>query len=185
MVFISGVHGSGKTFFCEMAKHETGLETFSASKLIEQYKHSEFEKDKLIPDIDDNQHCLLSAANMLKASGQNFLLDGHLCLLDALGNVTRIPQTIFQTLNPEAIVLLMEKPEIIATRRIERDGVEVSLQTIEYFQQEEYSYAKEISSLINAKLFISNGSNMLQYLRSTPILFRCWKSMDLSMPGQT
>ena len=157
MVFISGVHGSGKTFFCEMAKHETGLETFSASKLIEQYKHSEFAKDKLIPDIDDNQHCLLSAANMLKASGQNFLLDGHLCLLDALGNVTRI----FQTLNPKAIVLLMEKPEIIAARRIERDGVEVSLQTIEYFQQEEYSYAKEISSLINAKLFISNGSNDL------------------------
>lgn len=161
MVFISGVHGVGKTFFCKMVQNATGLKSFSASKLIEQYKHSEFAKDKLIPDIDDNQHYLLSAVNMLKASGQSFLLDGHLCLLDALGNVTRIPQTTFQTLNPEAIVLLMEKPEIIASRRRERDGVEVSLQTIEYFQQEECSYAKEISSLINAKLFISKGSNDL------------------------
>ena len=161
MVFISGVRGVGKTFFCEMAKNATGLETFSASKLIAQYKHFEFAKDKLIPDIDDNQHYLLSAVNMLKASGQNFLLDGHLCLFDSFGNVTRISPTTFQTLNPEAIVLLIEKPEIIAARRRERDGVEVALQTIECFQQEECSYAKEISSLVNAKLFISKGSNDL------------------------
>lgn len=55
MIFISGVHGVGKSYFCDMVKTETGIESYSASTLITRKKHSGFAKDKLIPDIDDNQ----------------------------------------------------------------------------------------------------------------------------------
>lgn len=161
MIFISGVHGVGKSYFCDMVKAETGIESYSASALITQKKHSGFAKDKLIPDIDDNQQYLLQAVNELKASEQNFILDGHFCLLNATGEITRISYDTFTSLRPEAIILLMEKSEIIAARRKDRDGVETSVQSIEKFQQEECAYAKEVAADIGAKLFVSGGAGNL------------------------
>lgn len=55
MIFVSGVHGVGKSYFCNLVKESTGIETYSASTLIAAKKQSEFSKHKLIPDIDDNQ----------------------------------------------------------------------------------------------------------------------------------
>lgn len=161
MIFISGVHGVGKSYFCDMVKTETGIESYSASTLITQKKHSGFSKDKLIPDIDDNQQYLLQAVSELRDSGENFILDGHFCLLNASGEITRIPYDTFTTLKPEAIILLMERSEVIAARRKKRDGIEASVQDIEDFQQEECAYAKEVASDIGARLFISGGSGDL------------------------
>ena len=161
MIFISGVHGVGKSYFCDMVKAATGIESYSASTLITQKKHSGFAKDKLIPDIDDNQQYLLQAVNELKGSGQNFILDGHFCLLNATGDITRIPYDTFTSLKPDAIILLTEKSEVIAARRRERDGIGASIQEIEAFQQEECAYAKEVAADISARLFVSGGAGDL------------------------
>jgi len=76
MIFISGVHGVGKSYFCNKVKEELGINTFSASKLISEHKHAEFSRDKLIPDIDHNQQYLLMAIRDLNAVGSDYLLDG-------------------------------------------------------------------------------------------------------------
>lgn len=161
MIFISGVHGVGKSYFCDMVKSETGIESYSASTLITLKKHSGFSKDKLIPDIDDNQQYLLQAVSELRDSGENFILDGHFCLLNATGDITRIPYDTFTSLKPDAIILLTEKSEVIAARRKERDGIEASVQEIEAFQQEECAYAKEVAADIDAILFVSGGAGDL------------------------
>lgn len=161
MIFISGVHGVGKSYFCDMVKNATGIESYSASTLISQKKHSGFSKDKLIPDIDDNQQYLLQATNELKASEDNFILDGHFCLLNASGEITRIPNDTFTTLKPEAIILLMEKPKVISHRRKERDGIDATPESIDAFQTEEQKYAEEVAAQIGAKLFVSVGSEDL------------------------
>ena len=79
MILISGIHGSGKTYFCERVKEATGFSTYSASSLISERKKSGFSPGKLIPDIDDNQSYLFSAVDDLKANSSSFLLDGHFC----------------------------------------------------------------------------------------------------------
>lgn len=161
MIFISGIHGVGKTFFCDLAKKETGIEAYSASALITQKKHAGFSKDKLISDIDSNQQYLLQAVNELKSSGHNFILDGHFCLLDAYGITSRIPLDTFTALKPETIILLTEKPEIIVQRRKMRDGVNISAQSVESFQQEERAYANEVAGIVGAKFYISRGTEDL------------------------
>lgn len=161
MIFISGVHSVGKSYFCDMVKEATGIESYSASTLITRKKNSGFAKDKLIPDIDDNQQYLLQAVSEFRDSGEDFILDGHFCLLNASGEITRIPYDTFTALKPEAIILLMEKSEVIAARRKEHDGIEASVQDIEDFQQEECAYAKEVAADIGAKLFISGGAGDL------------------------
>lgn len=162
MIFISGIHGVGKTFFCNLVKKETGIETYSASALITQKKHAGFSKDKLISDIDSNQHYLLQAVNELKSSGHNFILDGHFCLLDTYGAISRIPLDTFISLKPEAIVLLTEKPAVIVQRRKIRDGINIPIQSVIDFQQEECTYANEVAEIVCAKLFISRGAEDLE-----------------------
>ena len=106
----------------------------------------------------------------LKATGQNFILDGHFCLLDGTGKVQRISRDTFITLMPESIILLTEKPEIIADRRRARDKVDVNESSIIDFQLQECNYAKELAENIGAQLFISGGSgdiaNAIEFIKS-------------------
>lgn len=161
MIFVSGVHGVGKSFFCNLVKDFVGIETYSASNLIATKKRSGFAKDKLIPDIDENQQFLIWAVDELKASGRNFILDGHFCLLNSFGEVQRILYDTFTMLKPDAIVLLTEDPEIIVSRRRKRDGIEITIESVEKFQREERLYADEVAKSIGAKLFISKGAEDL------------------------
>ncbi len=46
MIFVSGVHGVGKSYFCKLVKDSVGIETYSASALISAKKRSGFAKDK-------------------------------------------------------------------------------------------------------------------------------------------
>lgn len=158
MIFISGVHGVGKSYFCNIVKERLGIETYSASSLITERKKSGFAADKLIPDIDENQQYLLAAVEELRDSGADFILDGHFCLLNAEGVVTRISEDTFTTLRPDAIVLLTEEPSIIAARRQERDHIEHSESDIKAFQDEEVKYATEVADLLCVPLKVSNGS---------------------------
>ena len=115
MIFISGVHGVGKSYFCNIVKDRTGIESYSASKLITERKKQGFPASKLIPDIDENQQYLLDAVAELRSSGKEFIIDGHFCLLNGEGIITRIGLDTFTTLNPDAIILLTEEPDIIAS----------------------------------------------------------------------
>ena len=158
MIFISGVHGVGKSYFCGIVKDRLGIESYSASALISERKNQAFSVDKLIPDIDENQQYLLDAVDDLRAYGREFVLDGHFCLLDNKGVVSRIDSDTFIKLKPEAIVLLTESPEIILDRRKSRDGIEYSMKGIQEFQNQEEAYATEISDLLGIPLHISRGS---------------------------
>lgn len=161
MIFISGVHGVGKTYFCDQVQKELNISAYPASRLIAEKKKVGFDSSKLVSDIDENQQYLLMAVEELREKEDDFILDGHFCLLDTAGAVTRITPETFTSLRPEAIILLTEKPEIISSRRKERDGKDVTPESIETFQNEEKKYAEEVAAQIGAKLFISTGSDDL------------------------
>ena len=161
MIFISGVHGVGKSFFCSIVHEKLGINTYQASTLISEMRHSGFDGNKLTSAIDDNQRYLLSAVQELQKTERHFILDGHFCLLDKIGKVTRIPLGTFTSIKPEVIILLTESPEVISKRRKERDNVIELPEKIAEFQHEEEKYAREVALLIGARLFVSRGSGDL------------------------
>jgi adenylate kinase len=57
--------------------------------------------------------------------------------------VTRIPKETFAKLQPETIVLLAEKPDVIAARRKQRDNIDRGIGEVERLQAEEAAYAAE------------------------------------------
>ena len=84
MVFVSGVHGVGKSYFCGILKERLNISSYTASSLISGRKKARFSTDKRVADIDVNQLYLLEAVKELKDRNEEFLLDGHFCLLDSV-----------------------------------------------------------------------------------------------------
>ena len=152
MIFISGVHGVGKSYFCNLLKERLGISAYTASQLIAETKQSGFNPDKKVADIDQNQQYLLRAVDNLRSQGAEFLLDGHFCLLNTNGEITRIPEDTFTRLNPDAIVLLTDDPNVIVQRRFARDHVELKVDDIARFQEAEIMYANEVAARLGVPL---------------------------------
>lgn len=162
MILVSGIHGVGKSFFCDRVKEQLNINYYSASQLITAKRNRGFSEDKHVPDIDDNQPLLIDSIEELRQNEGEFILDGHFCLLDADGSITRISPETYTSLKPDRIILLTERPEIIAKRREMRDGVQQNINDIKAFQDAEKDYAAEISDQLGIPLIISNGSDDIQ-----------------------
>lgn len=169
MIFVSGIHGVGKTYFCNEVKEKLGINTYSSSKLIAEKRNKGFSADKTVANIDENQLLLLEAIEQLREQGEEFILDGHFCLLDKDGYISRIPMETYTSLKPDKIILLIEKPSVIVARRLQRDGVVVKEADIDSFQREEMTYAEEVASKLGIQLIVSSGSfdleNIIQEMR--------------------
>lgn len=157
MIFVSGIHGVGKTYFCNIIKERLNLQSYTASHLIAARRKEGFSENKFVSNIDDNQNLLVAAIKELRKAEKEFILDGHFCLLNESGEITRIPLETYMLLKPNAIILLTEKPEIIAARRLQRDNVFQDVSEITVFQEEEERYAKEIAEQLNISLVVSHG----------------------------
>ena len=162
MIFVSGVHGVGKTFFCNRVKEQRGINTYSASKLIAEKRNIGFSADKIVSDIDENQSLLLEAIDELRETGNEFILDGHFCLLESDGLISRIPMDTYTSLRPDKIILLTEQPSVIVARRFQRDGIVVEEADVDSFQREEMAYAEEVARNLGVQLIVSLGSYDLE-----------------------
>ena len=161
MIFVSGIHGVGKTFFCNCVKEQLGIDTYSASRLIMEKRNIGFSADKIVSGIDENQLLLLEAVDELRATGNEFILDGHFCLLSADGLISRISMDTYISLKPDLIILLTEEPVIIVARRLQRDGIVVEEADVDSFQKEEIIYADEVARELGIQLIVSLGSSDL------------------------
>ena len=56
VLFFGGIHGVGKSTFCQRLQKDIGIETASASNLIKQERthHSNMDTDKKVKSIDEN-----------------------------------------------------------------------------------------------------------------------------------
>jgi adenylate kinase len=158
LIFISGIHGVGKSFFTEKVKERCEIATYTASTLIAEFKKCVFDSNKKVDNIFDNQQILLEALKEKSTTDKEFLLDGHFCLLDKSDKISRIEFNTYVDLEPKAIVLLTEHAEIIAERRKVRDGIIMDIEATAMFQKEEELYAIEVAKELKIPIYISTGS---------------------------
>lgn len=159
MIFIGGVHGVGKSYFCDRVKHKLGLNAYTASELISERKKEEFTSNKRVCEIDVNQDYLLEAIKILSTTESEFMLDGHFCLLNKNGEVQRIPLVTFTQLSPRAIIVLYDSMESIIERLNKRDGIDYESSAIEVFQKEELIYSQEVSQVLNVPYIAVNNKS--------------------------
>lgn len=152
MKLICGVHGVGKSFFAKKYCQEVKLKYYSASELIKSKKDKDISEYKKVQAVSVNQDFLLDAISEI--SDNDFILDGHLCLINSLNLIERIPFEIFQEMKLDGMCIVVDKPDKIQCRLKNRDNQIWNIQFIDLFQQEELAYAKYISSKMNIPLKI-------------------------------
>lgn len=152
MQLICGVHGVGKTVFAKKLCQKLLIEYYSASELIKKMANREIGDYKKVQYISENQKLLLEALS--KINDTQYILDGHLCLMNTQSKIERISYDVFQSMNIESIYIVVDVPEKIQNRLRDRDNQIWDLGVIASFQQEEFAYAKYLAKKMNIPLKI-------------------------------
>ncbi|MBO8171491.1 MAG: AAA family ATPase [Bacillaceae bacterium] len=154
IIFVGGIHGVGKTTLCKQISEQFKLLHYSASDLISQRKKVDFNNEKKVRNINENQNLLLEAINCLDTRDNCLLLDGHFCLINTFGEIRKIPIETFINLSPSAIICCTESPTKIFTRLKERDNINYDINFLERYQRIELAYSQEISEKLNVPYFV-------------------------------
>ncbi len=165
MIFVAGIHGVGKTYFCTQFSKDINRIHYSSSDLISKHKRELKTNNKKIAQITKNQDFLFQALE--KIDTDNIVLDGHFCLLNKHGEITRIPKETFLKLLPELIIVLTDAIDNIHQRLLNRDQQSYEKRLLEHFQKEEIKYGIEISKNLDIPFHIFDiGSDFEQLKRN-------------------
>jgi adenylate kinase len=153
IIFIGGIHGSGKGRICETLKSKIDLIHLTASEVL-NWKELSSQEEKNVKDINQTQDRLISNLNKIVTEDKIYLLDGHYCLLNKNGYPEKIPIQTFKDINPLKLILITTEHKIIKERLEKRDNKTYNIGLIEKFQNLEINYAKELSLILQSPLHI-------------------------------
>ncbi|WP_264647975.1 ATP-binding protein [Bacillus thuringiensis] len=163
-IFLSGIHGVGKSTLVTKLQKEIEIKSFSVSDLIRKAGNNINISDKNTNGISRNQELWKTELNKIEQDGFILLLDGHFCLLDSDSNVTMLPFSTFEDTNMIKIILIKNKPQVIRERLLKRDNNEYSIDLLEEFQNSEIRQAIKYSEERHIELFIYDETEPFQEL---------------------
>jgi len=143
-ILLSGAHGVGKGYFLKKKfENDNRFVILGASNLISKYKKADDAGYKKVQNISDNQQILLTALLAEKSKiGKDIILDGHICMINAEGNVESIPENFLIEAEISGIILLQDDIENIIQRQKERDGIVLDKELVRKIQEEEVKYCE-------------------------------------------
>jgi len=143
IIFIGGIHGSGKGVICENIVENSNLIHLTASEVLKWHELSS-QANKVVQNIKETQNRLTSNLKAIIQPNHRYLLDGHYSLLNSQGIPEKVPISTFKEISPSKLILIIADPEIIIERLKNRDFNNYSKKQISEFQQLEIEYAKEL-----------------------------------------
>lgn len=144
-VFIGGIHGVGKTTLCNQILKKININYYSASNLIKKFNKDLINNSKNVSDINKNQDKLIAAIDRYTDKTQAYLLDGHFCLFDLNQKITRVPENVFEKINPSSIVVVYDDIKNIQHKNNNRDAINYDEKLLDNFQCQELVYSKYIA----------------------------------------
>lgn len=159
MIFIGGIDGVGKSFFCNYAREQLALNYYSASKLILKRKGGLSARISDVSDMELNQSFLIEEVNQINQRENQYLLDGHFCLLSTNNQVFSIALDTFLQISPHVIVLLRDDVSTIFKRLQERKNIVYPEKLLDDFQNNETQRAIYISKELSIPIHFVDGVN--------------------------
>ena len=159
-IFMTGIHGVGKTTLIRKLQKEIKLSAYSVSDLIRSAGNNIDTSEKNTGNISGNQE--LWKKQLLDINVENnaqLLLDGHCCLLDKNGNIYEIPQDTFKDTDLNKIILIKNNPEVIVGNLWKRDNKEYEVEFIKKFQKCEEECAIKLRETYHVPLFVYDNIN--------------------------
>lgn len=163
-IFLSGVHGVGKSTLAAEIENEIDIKTFSVSDLIRQAGKSISTVTKSTENISHNQELWKVELNKLNIGKSKLLLDGHFCLLDKDRSIISLPFETFKDTHMKKIICIEVEPDVIRERLLNRDNREYSIALLDKFQKCELQQAARYACENNISLFIYNETKSFSEL---------------------
>jgi adenylate kinase len=159
LIFITGVHGVGKTTLSKKIATKFNLLYLNAGEIIRDGKKVKAQnKSKVVSNIKDNQILLLEG--LKKYTGHQWLLlDGHLTLINKMYEVEKIDAGFIHKIDPKGIILLTNKPAQILKNLKKRDSKDYDIKLIANQQDLEIGYAQQLAGQLKIGLLTVNGYN--------------------------
>lgn len=151
LIFIGGIHGCGKGEICRIIVKETDYIHLTASEVL-KWKEISALDNKKVQNLDYTQDRLLRNLENDIDSSKSYLLDGHFCLLNKNEEPERISFNTFQSIHPRKLIVLYTPEYIIKSRLEKRDKKIYPIELLTKFQNEEITYAQEISKQLKIPL---------------------------------
>lgn len=164
VIFICGIHGSGKGTLCKKISSQTGIPHFTASDVLKWSEVSPNMQNKNVVDIPETQNRLLLGLEKLKEKHQSFILDGHFCLFNKEGDVEKISVEVFEKISPNFIVLVSANSDKITARLKARDNVKYSEVILKQMQKIEQEYSKQVAQELKIPYFQIIDENLIELL---------------------
>lgn len=167
IIFVGGIHGAGKSTFAHWLSKKTSLEHFSCSTLIEEAKNIQFSQEKVSGQIDSNQGDLVRAVHSLRRVKGDFILDGHFCLRNERGDITRLAPNIFQGIAPGNIILIEADAHDILARRPQMN---MAPEEVQRFMDGEREHALYVGLTLGIPVYqaVSNDSGKTYAITQIP-----------------
>ncbi|USL25103.1 ATP-binding protein [Priestia megaterium] len=163
-IFLSGIHGVGKSTLATELKSSINIKSISVSDLIRQAGKTLDSSTKNTGNISKNQELWKNELNNLDLGISKLLLDGHFCLLDADNNITPLPFTTFEDTGMTKIIFMKNKPDVIKDRLLKRDKKDYSIELLKKLQDCELQQAMKYSTENEISLYIYDESRPLSEL---------------------
>ncbi|MFK4324751.1 adenylate kinase [Bacillus sp. RC97] len=155
-IFLSGIHGVGKSTLAAQLEKEINIKTFSVSDLIRKAGNNISTSIKNTENISSNQDLWKVELNELNIGDSKLLLDGHFCLLDKNRNIISLPFSTFKDTRMKKIICIEAEPQMLRERLLKRDKNEYSAALLSEFQKCELQQGTRYSSENNISLFVYN-----------------------------
>ena len=171
IIFVSGVHGVGKTTLSKAIASKLKIQHCSASDLIKKYCNIEYTSKGGVKRIEQNQEVLIKAVDVFLNENMNYILDGHFCLLDENSKITKIPLSVFKMMAPAGIIQLCDNSGNVYSRL--RDGKRkiYNVELLDSIQIQEKRYSQKVSQELNIPYLSANPSAdykmICEFIRAT------------------
>lgn len=151
IIFIGGIHGVGKGVICHEISMRTNRVHKTASDVLKWKEISE-PSNKKVDNIQSTQDRLIEGINNTFDDAKSYLLDGHFCLFNSEGDITKVPMKTFKEIAPKLIAVVTNDINVIKERLGQRDGKAYGADELRDMQATEIEYAKQVSSELNIPL---------------------------------
>lgn len=159
IIFIGGIHGSGKGTICNIIKENKVINHLTASEVL-KWTDISSQEDKKVDDINVTQNRLITNLRKIIKDDERYLLDGHYCLLNKDNEPEKVPIQTFIDINPSKLIIVYADPWLIKERLEKRDSKTYDIDLIRKFQELELEYAEEIKKLLNVELLGFNSEEI-------------------------
>lgn len=159
IILVGGAHGVGKSTVCKLLCEKLSIEYLSASDVLKWKQLKQDYTDKNVDDISYTQSKLINNLTKIVSPSKYYILDGHFCLFNAIGDVAKIPLDTFEKIKPISIYVVVGDINSIIERLDNRDGKLYDINKLLLLQNEEKLYGEFVSKYFQIPYLLISSNN--------------------------